>query len=146
MPEPLLMDRIVFNRISNYNPEYYLVCQFQDREGVDDFYRINFYRNGYYLEDDMILYQGEFTDGEEIIIDNLHTYFRQFDRVNIEIFSLNRNIYEYYSFLENALTTSEDDATDIIEFGYANPKSNISNGALGFFSAQSYTTQMRIVR
>jgi hypothetical protein len=148
MPQPLELEMIRFQRISSNTPEYSLYSTFQDREGVDDFCRINFYRNGYYLSGDMILYQGEYTDGEEIVIDDLKNYFYRLDRVNIEVISLNRNIFDYYYFLENSLPEDDGDneTTDIIEFGYSNPKSNISNGALGFFSAQSYTNYSRVVR
>ncbi len=149
MPEPLEMDIIRFQRFSSTTPEYFLRCSFHDRDGVDDFYRINFYRNGYYLSSDMILYQGKYTDGEEIVIDDLNNFFYRLDRVNIEVISLNRNIFEYYYFLENSLPEDEggdDEVVDIIEFGYSNPKSNISNGALGFFSAQSYTNYSMVVR
>ena len=148
MPGPLELELIRFQRFGSNTPEYFLYCSFQDREDADDFYRINFYRNGYYLASDMILYQGEYTDGEKIVIDDLNNYFYRLDRVNIEVISLNRNIFEYYYFLENSFPEDEGDGevSDIIEFGYSNPKSNISNGALGFFSAQSYTNYSRVVR
>jgi hypothetical protein len=148
MPQPVALDQLTFHRYGQRTVEYFLVCSFQDREGVDDFCRINFFRNGYYLESDMILYQGEYTDGEEIVIDNLNNYFYRLDRVDVEVISLNRNIFEYYSHLENAFPDDgeDDEMTDIIEFGHANPKSNISNRALGFFSAQTTINYTGIVR
>lgn len=146
MPQPIELELLRFERFSSFTPEYNLICSFSDREGIDEYCRINFFRNGYYLDNDMILYQGEYTDGEEIIIDDLKKFFYGFDRVDIEIISLNKNIYEYYSYLENTMTDPEAESTDIIELGYANPRSNITNRALGFFSAQSYTNYSRIVR
>jgi len=146
MPEPIKLDILRFQRISNNTPEYNLNCSFIDREGIEDYCRINFYRNGYLLESDIILYQDNYTDGETIIIDDLDNYFYRFDRVSVEIITLNKNIYEYYSYLENSFAESEDETIDIIELGYANPKSNISNRALGFFSAQSYSSHSGLVR
>lgn len=146
MPQPLGTQNmeVEFQRI-NFN-EYFLVCSFIDKEGVDEYYRINFYRNGYYLDYDMVLYHGTHSDGQSIDIDNLHTLFYRMDRYEVEFISLNRTIYEFYTFLENAENNGEGESTDIIEFGYANPPTNLTNGALGYFSAQSYTNYSGIVR
>ena len=133
MPVPLELDSIV------YNPIYYPVpisLYFTDHIGMQDFCRFKIYKNQQYLEDEKILYNDNYTDGEVIKIDNIEELFYRNDNVRIELITIDKNIYDFYSVFIN-YEEPEDAEESIIDMASANPKSNISNNALGYFSAQT---------
>ena len=133
MPVPLELDSIV------YNPIYYPVpisLYFTDHIGMQDFCRFKIYKNQQYLEDEKILYNDNYTDGEVIKVDNIEELFHLNDNVRIELITIDKNIYDFYSVFIN-YEEPEDPEESIIDMASANPKSNISNNALGYFSAQT---------
>jgi hypothetical protein len=134
MPVPLELDSAVYSLI--YPQVYRVSCYFTDHKGIQDFCRLKIFRNHEYLNMEKILYNDKYTDGKVVSIDNIHELFYLKDKVNIELLSIDKNIYDFYS----VIFSQEDfDPTDqsIIDLASANPKSNISNNALGYFSAQT---------
>ncbi len=142
LKQPLGLDAIEF--YENGGCCSGLICYFTDQPGEIDYCAIKVFVNGYghYSQ----LYQGRFTDGEQIALDREHTGIHHGDRVRIELYTFNKATYEYFSTLQ--ADTDEDDfdtdLPDIIPSGRSNPKTNLSNGALGHFSAISSRTYLRI--
>ena len=124
--------------------QYYSVFFFskepQDRK---DYYLFKFYRNGEEVRDgDNDIYIAEdVIVGEEI--DNLEIagYYALGDTVMAEMYSITRQTFLYYSDLSNVLNN------DGGMFGPvpANPRNNLSNGALGNFQASSVSRATTII-
>jgi hypothetical protein len=143
MPEPLSMDYISFQ---NHGGEYTLICAFTDRKGREDFCRIKVYKNGELAN--RYLYQGKYRDGEQIIIDDFDVEFYPNDQVRVEFFTISKETFIYLSML-NPQEGGGDYNPEYPEYmavSLANPKSNLSNNALGYFSAQSVKDYTRVVR
>lgn len=60
------------------------------------------------------------------------------DTLRVELDAIDKPVYDYWYTVNNSTTSSNTAAP-------ANPPSNISNGALGYFSAQSQTYSRRII-
>ena len=111
---------------------YALTIKFTDESGVEDFKRVKIYRNGN-LQDGYFLYNGRLSDGNVIEFDRIHTAFELNDYVYVELLSIDEPTYEYYSTLGNAVASSG--GSKIQTKIPANPISNLSGGALGYFGA-----------
>jgi len=111
---------------------YALTVKFTDKPGVEDFKRVKIYRNGN-LQDGYFLYNGRLSDGNEIEFDRIHTAFELDDFVFVELLSIDEATYEYYSTVGNAIASSG--GNKIQTKIHANPISNLSGGALGYFGA-----------
>ena len=108
---------------------------------IKDYCLINIYSNGYLI--DFYLYQDNFTDGQEIIIDNFDVWFNINDMATVEILTLDRSMYDFYNTFD-MITDREEDDEDDDDIGSAfvpvttyNPTTNLNNGALGYFGANS---------
>jgi hypothetical protein len=136
MPEPLELDSIQVISTGNGG---YLHYYFTDREGVDDFCRLKVYINDVFRDE--YLYQGRFTDGEQIVLDDeLDDWFDLNDQVRIEFYTIDEATYIYLSMLKDLVGEGGDFDPQMPEFipvTPANPTSNLSNGALGYFSAST---------
>ena len=141
MPEPLSIDYVLFQ---NLGWGYNLVCAFTDREGVEDFCRIKVYKNGELV--DLYLYQGKYNDGEQVIIDHFNIVFYPGDQVRVELITITRETFEYLSILnpEEGSGDYDPEYPEFMAVSLANPPSNLSNNALGYFSAQSVRNYIRI--
>jgi hypothetical protein len=142
MPEALLLDYL---RLEFIGWGYLLVCAFTDRQGVEDFCRLEVYKNGELA--DRWLYQGRYSDGEQIIIENFDVYFEHGDQLRVRFLTINRATYEYLSLLnpDEGGGGFDPESPDFMPITLANPKTNINNNALGYFSAHAVRTYTRTV-
>jgi hypothetical protein len=136
MPEPVLLDSIDVVVSDILGKKYNTVeVYYQDPPGIPNFYRFKLKINGV-LSSSIFVFQDEFNDGKSI-----RRELRDFDRdmlaeddIELVMQSIDKTMYKYWSALsQNSGVQSS--ATP------ANPPSNISNGALGYFSA--HTIQVR---
>lgn len=141
MPVPLEIDSVVYN--SMYHPVP-ISFYFTDHEGIEDYCRFKIYRNFHYLENEKILYHDKYTDGETILVDNIDELFYENERLEIKAITIDKNIYDFYSVLYNYEDEDSEDIT-LLDLASANPKSNISNDALGYFSAQTVRSFVLII-
>lgn len=125
------------------NKGFDLIVTFSDKPGVDDFKRIKIYRNNT-LQDGYFLYNGRLSDGNEVEYDRIHADFELNDIVYVELLSIDEATYEYYSTIENALASS--DGNKIQTKVPANPLSNISGNALGYFSAITVRSDSIVIK
>ena len=116
---------------------------FREPAGRGDYYRVNFYDNGvwrnrnelFFFDDE--LYDGNYGDPR---IDGYFVYRR--DTVTIEMRSLDRPAYDFYTGLAN---TQYQGGTPF-DSPPANAPTNLSGGALGYFSASQVRTVTGVVR
>jgi hypothetical protein len=136
MPLPIELDSISYKQNAPNTGVYELSCYFTDKDGVDEYCRMNLYKNFLLLDREYIIYQDSYTDGEPVEINAIGTNFFFNDHVRVEVLSIDKEIYEYYRAIYNILDEDPDDER-FVELTTANPKSNINNNALGYFSAHS---------
>ena len=142
MPEALSLDYL---NLYYHGWGYTLAIAFTDPEGKEDFCRIKVYKNGELA--DRYLYQGKYDDGEQIVVDNFDVSFETGDRVLVQLLTINRETYEYLSMLnpDEGGGDYNPEFPDFMQVNYANPKSNLTNNALGYFSAHTVRTYTRVV-
>ena len=103
----------------------------------------NFYRIKGYLNDSIgaanyRLYDDQYTNGSETDLQVRRAVLN--DTILVELISLDKSTYEYYRTLSDLLHTNP-----IFGSTPANPTSNLSNGALGYFGACATSSKMIIV-
>lgn len=111
---------------------------FKDPPDQKNFYRIKFYENNVFHSTNYRLYDDEYTNGEEISLNVGHAVIGDTDK--IELISLDRATYDYYRTLRDIL-----DINPIFGSTPANPNTNLSQGALGYFAALAITTKTLIL-
>lgn len=132
MPNPVSISRIYMKK-SAVGSEKEIAFDFKDPENIDNYYRVKEYVNdtlktGINIGNDK-LYQGKvitYSLGSKALNDD--TPLKEGDRVKVELECIDKNVFEYLR------TTGGNDGQSASP---ANPVSNISNGALGYFSASS---------
>lgn len=136
------IDRLAYriNEDEQADPEeegkfYEVLMWVKEPQETRDYYLFRSFSNGepaffnetdiYYADDELI---GENIDGISI-----PAFFKSGDKARIEVFSLSRSAFIFYRDLQKLLTN------DGGMFGAppANPRTNLSNGALGFFQASA---------
>jgi Domain of unknown function (DUF4249) len=112
-------------------------CFFKDPP-EKNFYRIKAIKNDSINSQNYRLYDDQYTNGEEIELRVANT--SAGDTFRIELMSLDGQTYEYYRTLADLLHTNP-----IFGSTPANPNTNLSNGALGYFGACAVSSKMIIV-
>ncbi|MET0463093.1 MAG: DUF4249 domain-containing protein [Chitinophagaceae bacterium] len=119
--------------------------EYQDPPGRGQYYRFVQYING--KKEPTIFYQSdEYTDGN--YVNNKLFYFpedddnedqkiKTGDLLRIDMFCIDQNVYKYWFSLDRSATGESGQATP------SNPVTNLTGGALGYFSA--HTTQTKII-
>jgi hypothetical protein len=114
-----------------------LFCYFRDHPGKN-FYRVRVFTNDSTKIDRYLLFDDQYTDGEEteLRVANVGNG----DKIKVNLYSLDRSTYNYYRMLEDLLHSNP-------FFGStpANPDSNLDNGALGYFGACTLSSKTMIV-
>ncbi len=110
-----------------------LNCYFRDPE-EKNFYRLKVFVNDTARVDSYRLYDDQYTNGLEIGLRATHV--RAGSTYRLELYSLDSKTYDFYRTLQDLLYTNP-------FFGStpANPNTNLSNGALGYFGASAVSTK-----
>ena len=118
---------------SFFDAGYYLNVWFFDPPSIQNYYRIQIYRNGLLKRsmDDLIVFNDRYFDGNKVEISLYNDPYYLNDTVRVQLVSLDKNAYEYFSTLGELINTNPGSAAP------SNPNTNFSNGALGYFSAWS---------
>lgn len=118
---------------------YTIGCTFRDNPDTDDFYMIRFTEDGKMIESKYFLLTEKRSNGGSIEIDNngyirfVESIFYEGGEVDIHLFSIDENIYNYFLQLSDILFWKR----RVVPPTPYNPQSNISGGALGYFAAWS---------
>ncbi|MCU0369418.1 MAG: DUF4249 domain-containing protein [Cyclobacteriaceae bacterium] len=123
---------------------YELLLYFKEPRETKDYYLFKFYRN------DSLVYNTPndiYVTSDEALAESINGFpspvtYSLSDTARLEMFSLSRYGYIYYTDLTNLLFS------DGGLFGPvpANPRSNFNNGALGFFQVSAVTTSTYILK
>lgn len=112
---------------NNSETQYDIFLNWTDLANEVDFYRAKLTTNGEYQADDYFLYDDKNQDGNDIRASLIRKTFEEGDTVQIELVSINKAVYKYFSDL-SAIQSNGLNATTPF-----NPKSNFDNNALGYF-------------
>lgn len=111
---------------------YELLAYMKEPQETKDYYLFKFYRNDsitYYLRNSDIYFTDDTGIGEDIDGIPSPVYFAVNDKARMEIHSLSRNAFLYYNDLFNLINNDG----GMISPPPTNPRTNLTNGALGYF-------------
>jgi len=141
MPQPVLLDSINFIYsnlfgVSNIDA----VVNFQDPPNISNYYTFTEFVNNRQLANTYV-FSDRLSDGkyisQEIVADS--AYVKRGDTVLIQMNCVDKNVWGYYSTLGLSVTGNNPQS-----LSPANPVSNISNNALGYFNACTSNIKIRI--
>ena len=124
---------VYFEGFAFIDAGYNVNITFDDPAEVENYYRLKIYENGELKNefDDLIVFDDNLFDGNKVEISARNSTFNPGDVAKIELISLDKNAYEYFKTFQEVISTNPGSAAP------ANPNSNFTNGALGYFSAYS---------
>jgi hypothetical protein len=117
------------------------VANFQDPAGIANYYTFTEYVNGQAINQ-TFNFSDRLSDGKYIRrqLFNDSSYINPGDQVTIEMHCVDNQVWQYFNTLGQARGNNSQAVTP------ANPLSNISNNALGYFSAQTTQSGLSIVQ
>ncbi len=110
-----------------------LNCFFRDPY-EKNYYRIKVFEDDTTRSDNYRLYDDQYTNGQEIGLRVAHV--NAGHRYLVQLFSLDKPTFGYYRTLEELIHTNP-----VFGSTPANPNSNLTNGALGYFGACAVSAQ-----
>jgi hypothetical protein len=141
MPEKISLDTLyldeeVFFVDTNLTANF----EFQDISGIRNFYRYIYDDNEKNARRNILIDDDTFYDGQlvEQLIVSFNDQIETGDTIRLELWCIDEAVHLYYKTLASIIDGSSGQLA-----APANPTSNISGGALGYFSA--YTVSQRIV-
>jgi len=137
MPQPVNLDSI-YVKTGALSTKKYVNVVYKDPPGIANYYHFVQYVNDY-KEPTVFVSDDEFTDGRTVkselnfdnSTDNPARDIKSGDSIRIEIICNDSAVYKYWYSLFNGATGNNQSASP------SNPASNISGGAMGYFSAQT---------
>jgi hypothetical protein len=135
MPRPVRLDSVTLegNITLNNQREINAVVNFQDPPGITNFYQFTEVVDGRLIPD-IFVFDDRLSDGRYIQepLFNDSSYLKIGDTLQVTMNCVDQNTYNYFYSLTNAVSSNGIQSTTP-----ANPSSNLSNGALGYFSAHT---------
>jgi len=115
-----------------------LLMYAKEPQGTDDNYLFKFYRNDslIYTDDTDVYVFNDYGIGERIDGVSSPVYYAPGDTARVEMYSISHDGYLFYSDLSTIMNSDG----GMFSPPPANPRSNISGGALGFFQVSSMTS------
>jgi hypothetical protein len=120
-------------------------CEFIDNPDTNNYYMIRFVSDGtllerYYLLTENSTNSGEIAYSNGVIIFSESIFFEGGD-VEVQLFSVDKYVYNYFMQLSDVLFWKR----RVMPPTPYNPKSNINNGALGYFAAWAYDSRRMVL-
>lgn len=112
---------------------YRLHVYFTDPPGTHEYARIVLGNSRGLFSDTYYLYDGKFSDGKTVDYNYFLDTYHPGEFATVDIWAIDRSMYDYLSTLREAIVW--DDPTNVFDVSPANPNSNWTGGALGFFGA-----------
>lgn len=141
MPNPVKLDSIGLNVVSILSKNYiYPEVYYQDPSGISNYYNFTLAVNNV-KSNNIYVYNDDLTDGRKVsrqLADN-DLEITTGKHITIEMQCIDKNIYNYWNGLDQNENRGGASTTP------ANPQSNISGGALGYFSAHTVQQSFFIV-
>jgi hypothetical protein len=142
MPEPVPLDSITFQTTSGFGEKRIsAIVNFQDPPGIKNHYQFLESINGQPFTKDMFGFDDRLSDGKYIsnTLRMDSAYLNKGDQLKVSMNCIDENVFNYFYQLDQSSGNGAFNSTA----SPANPASNISGGAYGYFSA--HTTQSETV-
>jgi hypothetical protein len=142
MPAKVNLDSVTFYSTNIFGTRSTsAVANFQDPAGISNYYTFTEYVNGQAINQTFNL-SDRLSDGKYIKrqLFNDSSYINPGDQVDIEMHCVDNRVWQYFNTLGQARGNNAQAITP------ANPLSNISNNALGYFSAQTTQTGLSVMQ
>ncbi len=141
MPYHVLIDSINFEPGREGN-SFRVICKFKDPEGVLNYYKLHLTSNDSTKIDstDIRIVADGFADGQELTL-TYRTELVPGDSVFVMLECIDKTTYDFYRTLPDV----EGGIRSFTSAPPANPVTNLSNGALGYFSARSVSVGAAVV-
>jgi hypothetical protein len=142
MPAKVNLDSVSFYSTNIFGTKSTsAIANFQDPAGVANYYTFTEYVNGQAI-DQTFNFSDRLSDGKYIKrqLFNDSSYINPGDQVSIEMHCVDNQVWQYFNTLGQAKGNNSQAITP------ANPLSNISNNALGYFSAQTVQSGLSILQ
>jgi hypothetical protein len=142
MPSTVALDSVTFVSNSGFGrKQISAVANFQDPAGQRNYYQFIEYINKARLTKDLFIFDDRLSDGRYInnTLFNDSSYLQAGDDLQVDMYCIDSAVYNYFF----QLLQSGGAGSFNTSASPANPTSNISNGAYGYFSAHtvsSYST------
>jgi len=132
-----------FDGFGFFESGYKVNCFIRDPADKDNYYRIKYFVNGNPVDNtgEISLYTDKLFNGKVVGLGQRTLVFSENDTLTVELQTIDKATYQYFSTLESI-------SGDVFEQSAspANPISNFSNGALGYFSAYSFDRKTLILK
>jgi len=139
MPQPVTFDSVTFTTNSAFRKgQITPQVNFQDPPGITNYYRFQEHINGAPFTKDIFVFDDRLSDGRYIQW-NLRmdsAYLNNGDLLQVDMYCVDKNDYTYFFQLDRSGGGGRGGAFDT-NASPANPSTNISNGAYGYFSAHT---------
>jgi hypothetical protein len=145
MPSSVKLDSLTVDGTSGFGKQRIdVVANFQDPAGVNNYYQFNELINGKSFPQNYYTFDDRLSDGKYInyTLRTDSSYIKSGDTVTVSMYSVDENMYTYFSELRQSSGTGAFSSTA----SPANPTTNLSGGALGYFSAHTIQTATIIVQ
>jgi len=106
---------------------------FRDNPGIHDYGRVKLWRDGVYYYTSIYLYDGKFSDGNPVDYNYFFDVFKGGSYIDVQLISMEKSLYDYFSTLSEVIIS--EDPSNFLDASPANPTTNWSGGALGYFGA-----------
>jgi len=146
IPQKVNIDSLTCKYYPNsiiYEVGYVVTCHFSDPGEFRNYYRVKTYNisdrtKAKYSKD---IYNDDLGNGNRVEWTWRYEVYQQSDTVVVELYTLDVQTYDYYKTLFQI-----SDGSDMMSFTTpANPDTNISNGALGYFGAYTISRDTIII-
>jgi hypothetical protein len=142
MPGKVVLDSVTFYSTNIFGTKSTnAIANFQDPAGITNYYTFTEYVNGQAISQ-TFNFSDRLSDGKYIRrqLFNDSSYINPGDQVSIEMHCVDNQVWQYFNTLGQARGNNSQAITP------ANPVSNISNNALGYFSAQTVQSALSILQ
>jgi hypothetical protein len=139
MPQPVGLDSVTFDNGIGGRNQIRAQVNFQDPPGIKNYYQFILFIDGSQFTKDYFIFDDRLSDGR-YITQNLRmdsSYLSKGQQLRVDMQCIDVNVYNYFNQLAQATSTGTFNTTT----APANPSTNISNGAYGYFSAHTISTQ-----
>lgn len=145
MPQQVVFDSVGFTSgFKNQSDQTYnTVAYFKDPAGIANYYEFSAYKNGIQFKNNggFQLFDDRLSDGKfiDFTIDN---DYKSGDEFVVKMSCIDKNVYSYLNTL--SAISADSGRVNLQSPAPANPISNISNNALGYFSAQFVQSKKQV--
>jgi hypothetical protein len=144
MPAVAQLDSVSFEKISRpgAKTDWYAVINYQDLAGVSNYYLFTLFVNGRRINNTFV-YDDRFSDGRYVsrTLRTDSAYINPGDSVRVVMQHMGKEGFDYYSSFSQVTGNGA-----LQTISPANPNSNLSGGALGYFIASYSSTRRTVAR